>query len=134
MTDSDTSLRRRPGAPLGNRNAVKHGFYARRLPAADGDTPSAELSLANSLNGEIAMLRLSVRNILEQSATPSDTATELEVLRSVCMAAAAINRLLRTQHFLRSGENPLMDLFREVLAEVKRKNSEKILDNLEPGS
>ena len=131
MTDSGSNLARRPGAPLGNRNAVKHGFYARRLPpTADADTPSPDLALANSLNGEIAMLRLSVRNILEQSADPHDAETELEVLRSVCLAAAAINRLLRTQHFLRSGENPLHDLLVAALDQIRRDNPDSILNGL----
>jgi len=46
------------------------------------------------------MLRLAVRNIAAQSSQQLTLAEELELLRSISLAGAAINRLLRTQEIL----------------------------------
>ena len=97
--------RARGGQP-GNRNAVRHGFYARSMP---GDPPLPDLRSANrdlpgeglpNLSDEIAMLRLAVREIISRASETEPAAEELRLLRSVSIAAAAINRLIKTQAVL----------------------------------
>ncbi|MHB8112845.1 MAG: hypothetical protein ACYDHA_05220 [Bellilinea sp.] len=97
--------RARGGQP-GNRNAVRHGFYARPLP---GDPPLPDLRSANrdlpgeglpNLSDEIAMLRLAVREIVSRTSETEPAAEELRLLRSVSIAAGAINRLIKTQAVL----------------------------------
>ena len=118
MTASKPTSRRRGGQP-GNRNAVRHGFYARYLPEIPALPPtlgipdpapeyieSTDITLStrrdpiNRLTDEIAMLRLAVRNIAAHSREQLPLAEELELLRSISLASAAINRLLRTQEII----------------------------------
>ena len=54
---------RRSAAMLGNRNALKHGFYARKmipLELSDLDT-----ALGDGLTDEIALLRVIIRRVFD---------------------------------------------------------------------
>ena len=124
MTDAEEKPVNRGGAPLGNRNALKHGFYARKMP---GIEEAGEADLED----EIAMLRLSIRNITEHSSQPLNIEMQLELLHSISLAAAAINRLIKTQHYLGSFDNPLRDAMRAALEEIRRENPGTILDGLD---
>jgi hypothetical protein len=56
---------RKRGAPKGNRNARKHGFYAKVLDEAE----RVDLELASDMNGvddEIALLRVKIKSALEK--------------------------------------------------------------------
>jgi hypothetical protein len=56
---------RKKGAPKGNRNARKHGFYAKVLDEAE----RVDLELASDMNGiddEIALLRVKIKSALEK--------------------------------------------------------------------
>jgi len=75
------------------------------------------------------MLRLSIRNILEQSTKPLEGATELELMRTVSFAAAALNRLIKTQHYLGSFANPLRDAVRAALDNIRKENPNNILND-----
>ncbi|MFA5838241.1 MAG: hypothetical protein WC837_14945 [Bellilinea sp.] len=97
---SDGQPRARGGQP-GNRNAVRHGFYVRYLPL-DPELLT-QLPPSDDLTDEIAMLRLAIRNIAAQSTVPQPLEVELQLLRSINLAAAAINRVLRTRLYLGSG-------------------------------
>ena len=58
-----TSTRKKPGAPEGNWNAFKHGFYSKRfrpLELSDLDT-----ALGDGLEDEIALLRVIIRRVFE---------------------------------------------------------------------
>ncbi|MHB0967287.1 MAG: hypothetical protein ACYC36_12620 [Bellilinea sp.] len=74
-----------------------------------GDPPLPDLRSANrdlpgeglpNLSDEIAMLRLAVREIVSRASETEPAARELGLLRSVSIAAAAINRLIKTQAVL----------------------------------
>jgi hypothetical protein len=54
---------RRRGAPRANRNALKHGFYAKGLVKAD--LKDLETCQFEDLKDEIAMLRVYIRYVLE---------------------------------------------------------------------
>ena len=56
--------KRKRGAPKGNQNARKHGFYSRVLDEAE----RLDFELASGVNGiddEIALLRVKIKSILE---------------------------------------------------------------------
>ena len=57
--------KRKRGAPLGNQNARKHGFYSKVLDEAE----QLDFELATGVDGiddEIALLRVKVKSILEK--------------------------------------------------------------------
>ena len=57
--------KRKRGAPKGNQNARKHGFYSKVLDEAD----QLDFELAAGVNGiddEIALLRVKIKSILEK--------------------------------------------------------------------
>jgi hypothetical protein len=56
---------RKRGAPKGNRNARKHGFYAKVLDEAE----RVDLEMVSDMNGvddEIALLRVKIKSALEK--------------------------------------------------------------------
>ena len=56
---------RKRGAPKGNQNARKHGFYSKVLDEAE----QLDFELATGVNGiddEIALLRVKIKSILEK--------------------------------------------------------------------
>jgi len=61
----DTNLKRRRGGQPGNRNALKHGFYAKTLTEAE----RLDLQVAADIEGiddEIALLRVKIKGALEK--------------------------------------------------------------------
>lgn len=79
--------KRKPGAPKGNQNARKHGFYSKVLSEAD----QLELQTALGISGideEIALLRVKIQTLLSEN--PDDVQLILD-------ATNTIARLLRTK-------------------------------------
>jgi hypothetical protein len=57
--------KKKAGAPEGNRNALKHGFYTRVMDEAEKlDFKSA--SGVNGIDDEIALLRVKIKSVLEK--------------------------------------------------------------------
>ncbi len=64
MPDTTLKVKRKRGAPKGNQNARKHGFYSRVLDEAE----QLDFELATGVEGiddEIALLRVKIKSILE---------------------------------------------------------------------
>jgi len=83
---SETTRRR--GAPKGNQNARKHGFYSRVLDEAE----QLDLELATGVEGiddEIALLRVKIKSILEK---------DPENIRLLAAATNALARLVKTRY------------------------------------
>ena len=60
-----TEVKRQRGAPKGNQNARKHGFYAKVLDEAE----QLDFEMASGVNGvddEIALLRVKIKSVLEK--------------------------------------------------------------------
>lgn len=128
MPPSPTSpTRRTRGAPKGNFNAVKHGFYTRRLHKRD-------LSGVESVNPaglieEIALIRVFTRRLLE-SIGPDTNAYELsEFLRSLCLASSTLTRLTKTQLLITQAGPGLDDDLHQALEELTRKYNLDGLDD-----
>jgi len=79
---------RRRGAPKGNQNARKHGFYAKVLDEAE----QLDLELAAGVEGiddEIALLRVKIKSIL---------AHDPDNVKLIMQATNALARLVRTKY------------------------------------
>jgi len=112
-----SSLPRRRGAPLGNFNGFKHGFYTTRVKKHN---PSAEeVTDLKSLFDEIALIRVFTNKLVEScDATP--TRDELaDILRILCLSSAAITRILRVHYLITGSENDLDPDIEEAIRQVQ---------------
>jgi len=83
-----TRTDRKRGAPKGNQNARKHGFYSRVLDEAE----QLDFELASGVEGiddEIALLRVKIKSILENE--PAN-------IKLIMQATNALDRLIRTRY------------------------------------
>jgi len=80
--------KRKRGAPKGNQNARRHGFYSKVLEEAD----QLDFELASGVEGiddEIALLRVKIKSILEK---------DPENVRLIMQATNALARLVKTRY------------------------------------
>jgi len=87
-TDHVPKTKRKRGAPKGNQNARKHGFYSKVLDEAE----RLDLELASGVEGiddEIALLRVKIKSILEH---------DPENVRLIIEATNTLARLVRTKY------------------------------------
>ena len=80
--------KRKRGAPKGNQNARKHGFYAKVLDEAE----QLDFELATGVEGiddEIALLRVKIKSILEN---------DPENIRLIMQATNALAKLVKTRY------------------------------------
>ncbi len=76
------------GAPEGNQNARKHGFYSKVLDEAE----RLDFELATGVEGiddEIALLRVKIKSLLER---------DPENIKLIMRATNALERLVRTRY------------------------------------
>jgi hypothetical protein len=101
--------KKRSGAPKGNQNARKHGFYSQVLDEAQ----TLRLQEAREVEGideEIAVLRVKLLSLIDEHPDRVD-------LQMV--AASTIARLIRTRHSINAGQKKsLKDAITKVLTEV----------------
>ncbi len=79
---------RKRGAPKGNQNARKHGFYSRVLDEAE----QIDFELAAGVEGiddEIALLRVKIKSLLER---------DPENIKLIMQAANTLARLVKTRY------------------------------------
>jgi uncharacterized protein YjcR len=80
--------KRKRGAPKGNQNARRHGFYSRVLDEAD----QLDFELASGVEGiddEIALLRVKIKSILEK---------DPENVRLIMQVTNTLARLVKTRY------------------------------------
>ena len=83
-----TKVKRKRGAPKGNQNARKHGFYSKVLDEAE----QFDFELASGVEGiddEIALLRVKIKSILEN---------DPENISLIMQATNTLARLVRTRY------------------------------------
>ncbi|MFH1381552.1 MAG: hypothetical protein ABIH70_01525 [Chloroflexota bacterium] len=76
------------GAPKGNQNARKHGFYSKTLD----ETERQDFEMATEVEGiddEIALLRVKIKSLLER---------DPENIKLIMQATNALGRLIRTRY------------------------------------
>jgi uncharacterized protein YjcR len=109
---------RKRGAPNGNWNAFKHGFYSKRfkpLEIQDLDT-----ALGDGLEDEIALLRVIIRRVFEY-ADDDDKQTLDQWSRTLNTLGAASTRLaalIRTQQVVSGGGSSVLDLLSEAIGGI----------------
>ena len=97
------------GAPKGNQNARKHGFYSRALTEAE-KVDLEEASLVEGIDEEIAFLRMKLKELAERE--PDRVDLHLE-------AANTIARLIRTRYQIsKEQKKSLREAVHKVLTEV----------------
>jgi hypothetical protein len=115
--------RKKTGAPAGNQNAIKHGFYS-RLYKGDEEKRIAAIDDRYSLDGEIDLLRVCIDRLTEQleftkeyytvsgkngdsSEIPDDY--NLKALSTFATMQTALATLIRT-HYLTKGKGGSVEL------------------------
>ena len=100
---------RKRGAPKGNQNARKHGFYSRVMDEAE----QLDFELASGVEGiddEIALLRVKIKSLL---------ADEPENIRLIMQVANALERLVKTRYNItREQKKGLKEAIGNVLRDV----------------
>jgi len=84
-------IKRKRGAPKGNQNAIKHGYYSRTFSPAD----RFDLDIAADMEGvgeEIALLRFEIKKAI--------TGGDMKNLAPLVQATVALEKLIRTHHRL----------------------------------
>ena len=82
---------RKRGAPRGNQNAIKHGYYSRTFSPAD----RFDLDIAADMEGvgeEIALLRFAIKKAISGG--------DIKNLVPLVQATVALEKLIRTHHRL----------------------------------
>lgn len=93
--------KRKRGGQVGNRNAVKHGFYSEQFKEAERLILSQVENI--DLSSEIELLRVEIRRYLEaetQALNKIDYEARLMSLRTVSLAVASLTRMVRMQIIL----------------------------------
>ena len=102
-------VKRPRGAPKGNQNARKHGFYSRVLDEAE----QMDLELAEGIEGiddEIALLRVKIKAILEH---------DPENIQLIIKATNMLARLVRTRYNITKEEKKgLKEAITNVLKDI----------------
>jgi uncharacterized protein YjcR len=99
----------RKGAPAGNQNARKHGFYSRALSEAER-LEIDELRDLEGVDDEIALIRWKLRQLIEDNPDRIDLQMQ---------AAGMIARLVRTRYQItKEQKKSLKEAVQRVLQEV----------------
>jgi hypothetical protein len=108
------------GAQFGNKNAYKHGFYAKEFKASERRALS-EMSTAD-LNEEIDAMRVHFLRFLEfdnGQAKGLDYKTQLSKLRAIGLYMGCMASLVRTQNGEKSAlEQEIQDALNELRGEM----------------
>jgi hypothetical protein len=86
---------KKKGGQKGNRNALKHGFYARHF--TQDEIQDFEEMKPLGVYDEIQLVRALMRRVLASSQTDTTHAEVLETFRAICLGNFTLSRLIRTQ-------------------------------------
>ena len=104
------------GAPPGNTNALKHGFYSRLFRQAVRKTfDNTEFT---GLQEEIDLLRLYTHRVLEMGKDTGNLEEAANLLRVLALASTSLARMVRTQHILARSGATTDEIFHQALLEA----------------
>ncbi len=109
----------RPGAPKGNLNALKHGYYSRLFHDNEANDLAGEES--SSLENEITLLRVMIRRTMELADGIDDLKEARRVLDALGAAASRLASLLRAQKHLNTIQSQVAD---EISTAIQQVNTE----------
>ena len=118
------------GAPKGNFNALKHGFYTRRL--RKHDLSGVESTEPSGLIEEIAIIRVFTRRLIESIHPESDAYELAEILRALCLASSTITRIVKTQFLITSAGSGIDDEIAEAIKQVNAEFHARLLPSSDP--
>jgi hypothetical protein len=104
------SSNRRRGAPPGNQNARKHGFYSSQNPAS---AQVEENPLSLDLQAEIDFIRHSMQRVIALG-EPRTYREAVDYLRALSLAATALARLVRAHRCINPALDPRDELTRDI--------------------
>jgi hypothetical protein len=107
------------GAPRGNLNALKNGFYSRLFRL--NETSDLNEDDSTSLEHEITLLRVMMRRTMELADGIDDLNQATRVLDALGAAAGRLANLLRAQKSLSEKHSQLAD---EISIAIQQVNSE----------
>ncbi len=107
------------GAPKGNLNALKHGYYSRLFHSSESS--DLEITPSGSLENEIALLRVMIRRTMELADGIDDLSEATRVLGALGAAAGRLATLLRAQKILSSPHPGVAD---EISIAIQQVNQE----------
>jgi hypothetical protein len=117
LSDVCTSLKKnKGGAPRGNTNALKHGFYSPRFQ--NKDLQSLSSYEFRGLEEEIGLVRLAMKNVCDAFADENTKEESAHFLMLACTASATLNRLIRTQAALKLDDAIVASALSEALEQV----------------
>jgi hypothetical protein len=112
------------GAPKGNLNALKHGFYSRLFRADEAGELSDDDSA--SLEHEITLLRVMIHRTMQLADGIDDLKEATRVLDALGAAAGRLANLLRVQKSLNTSHTQVADeisiAIQQVNQELRRKS------------
>lgn len=125
MTRSPAQPSPKPrGAPLGNRNALKHGFYSRQYRPYELEDLNQHSFIG--LNDEISMLRVCIRRMMSLFENAYEPQEAIQLMRLVCLAAASLTRMIRAQAIaVPSPGDPVQATFLQAVAEYHAGQAEE---------
>ena len=119
------SKSRKRGAPPGNLNALKHGYYSQQIKnAVPSDFDPERFS---GLNEEIGLIRYHIRRVVEYGQNVEELETALSLLRGICMASTTLTRLIKTQSLLALHDDPISIPLRKAVEQLDLKISDSDL-------
>ncbi len=107
------------GAPKGNLNALKHGFYSRLFRLSESNDLSDDEAV--NLENEITLLRVMMRRTAELADGIDDITQATKVLVALGAAAGRLASLLRTQRVMNERHSQAVD---EISIAIQRVNDE----------
>ncbi len=97
------------GAPTGNQNARKHGFYSKVLDEED-QLDFEQATRVEGLDGEIAMLSVRIKSVLRH---------DPDNIKLIAQATNALARLFSTRYNIsKNDKNGLREAINNVLKDV----------------
>jgi hypothetical protein len=115
---SSEKPKRKRGAPPGNKNALKHGFYAANFNENDLDGPNSDID--RGLQDEITMLRVYMRFVLSFGYQVKTVQEAMECLRTISLASTALARLIKIQKQVFGVTNEFDIALQAALAQVQQ--------------
>jgi hypothetical protein len=105
------NIKRKRGAPPGNRNALKHGYYSRAFKKSEKVDFNAAADM-DGINEEIALLRFEIKKTVSGG--------DIKNLVPLVKATEALEKLIRTHHKLYQGNKSKQIDFEAAAANVYR--------------
>jgi hypothetical protein len=102
-------VKRQRGAPVGNRNAVKHGFYCKDLTKEEKRVFRVATNMED-IAQEIALIRFEIKK--------ASSTGEVSKLVPISKAAYALEKLIRTQQKVFASERKLEYPIDKVIRET----------------